>query len=36
MDHLHVMDQPMTTAEKVAGIVVAAILLAVLAAHFIH
>jgi len=26
----------MTTAEKVAGIVVAAILLAVLAAHFIH
>jgi len=30
------MDQSMTTAEKVAGIVIAAILLAVLAAHFLH
>lgn len=32
----HVMDQSMTTAEKVAGIVIAAILLAFLAAHFLH
>jgi hypothetical protein len=36
MDHLHVMDQPMTTAEKVAGVVIAAILLAIFAAHFLH
>jgi hypothetical protein len=36
MDHLHVMDQPMTTAEKVAGLVIAAILLAIFAAHFLH
>jgi hypothetical protein len=36
MDHLHVMDQPMTTAEKVAGFVIAAILLAVFAVHYLH
>jgi hypothetical protein len=30
------MDQPMTTAEKVAGAIVAAILLAIFAAHFLH
>ena len=36
MDHLHVMDQPMTTAEKVAGVVIAAILPAIFAAHFLH
>jgi hypothetical protein len=32
----HAMDQSMTTAEKVAGIVIAAILLAIVAAHFLH
>jgi hypothetical protein len=30
------MDQSMTRAEKVAGIVIAAIFVAVVAAHFIH
>jgi hypothetical protein len=36
MNQANVMDQPMTTAEKVAGIVIAAILLAVFAAHYLH
>lgn len=32
----HAMDQSMTRAEKVAGIVIAAIFLAIFAVHFIH
>jgi hypothetical protein len=36
MNHVHVMEQPMTTAEKVAGVVIAAILLAIFAAHYLH
>jgi hypothetical protein len=36
MDHAMNQSQSMTTAEKFAGIVIAAILLAVFAAHFLH
>lgn len=36
MNNAHVMDQPMTTAEKIAGVAIAAILLAIFAVHFLH
>jgi hypothetical protein len=36
MNHAMDQSQSMTTAEKVAGIVIAAILLAMAAAHFLH
>jgi hypothetical protein len=32
----HALDKSMTTAEKVAGIVIAAIFLAIIAVHFLH
>jgi hypothetical protein len=32
----HAMDQSMTRGEKVAGFIIAAIIVAVVAAHFLH
>jgi hypothetical protein len=36
MYHLNALDQSMTREEKVAGILIAAVFVAILVAHFIH